>query len=101
MREFKIQEALVELLTKQYEMTKLTEAKDLSPFQLLQAARVPELKSKPKRSLIVIMAAFASGFLMVLVAFVREFGANMNDEDRTRWQELKRMLPLPRRFRLK
>lgn len=99
MREFKIQEALVELLTKQYEMTKLTEAKDLSPFQLLQAARVPELKSKPKRSLIVIMSAFASGFLMVLVAFVREFGSNMNDEDRTRWQELKRMLPIPRRFR--
>ena len=99
MREFKIQETLVELLTKQYEMTKLNEAKDVVPFQLLQSARVPELKSKPKRSLIVIMAAFASGFLMVLVAFVREFGSNMNDEDRTRWQELKRMLPLPRRFR--
>ena len=99
MREFKIQETLVELLTKQYEMTKLNEAKDVVPFQLLQSARVPELKSKPKRSLIVIMAAFASGFLMVLVAFVREFGSNMNDEDRTRWQELKRILPLPRRFR--
>ncbi|MHB8056645.1 MAG: GumC family protein [Desulfuromonadaceae bacterium] len=99
MREFKIQETLVELLTKQYEMTKLNEAKDVVPFQLLQSARVPELKSKPKRALIVIMAAFASGFLMVLVAFMREFGANMNDEDRTRWQELKRMLPLPRRFR--
>lgn len=99
MREFKIQETLVELLTKQYEMNKLNEAKDVVPFQVLQSAKVPELKSKPKRSLMVVMAAFASGFLMVLVAFVREFGAKMNDEDRTRWQELKRMLPLPRRFR--
>lgn len=99
MREFKIQETLVELLTKQYEMNKLTEAKDVVPFQILQLAKMPELKSKPKRSLIVIMSAFASGFLMVLVAFVREFGAKMNHEDRTRWQELKRMLPLPRRFR--
>jgi len=70
----------------------------LSPSDA-QLAKVPELKSKPKRALIVIMSAFASGFLMVLVAFVREFGAKMNDEDRTRWQELKRMLPLPRRFR--
>ena len=99
MREFKIQETLVELLTKQYEMTKLDEAKDLAPFQVLQLAKVPELKSKPKRSYMVIMAAFASGFLMVLVAFVRESSAKMNDEDRTRWQELKRVLPLPSRFR--
>ncbi|MDD2733283.1 MAG: GNVR domain-containing protein [Desulfuromonadaceae bacterium] len=99
MREFKIQESLVELLTKQYEMTKLNEAKDLVPFQVLQPATVPELKSKPKRSSIVIMSAFASGFLMVLVAFVREFGAKMSDEDRKRWQELQRVLPLPQRFR--
>ena len=99
MREFKIQETLVELLTKQYEMTKLNEAKDVVPFQVLQSAKAPELKIKPKRALIVIMAALASGFLMVLVAFVREFGAKMSDEDRTRWQELERLLPLPPRFR--
>jgi uncharacterized protein involved in exopolysaccharide biosynthesis len=99
MREFKIQETLVELLTKQYEMTKLNEAKDLAPFQVLQSAKAPELKSKPKRSLMVIMAAFASGFLMVLAAFIREFGARMNEEDRKRWQELQRLLPLPRRLR--
>ncbi len=99
MREFKIQETLVELLTKQYEMTKLNEAKDVAPFQVLQQAKAPELKSKPKRALIVIMAAFVSCFLMLLVTFVRELSAKMNDEDRTRWQELKRMLPMPRRFR--
>ena len=99
MREFKIQESLVELLTKQYEMTKLNEAKDLVPFQVLQLARVPELKSKPKRSLIVIMSAVASGFLMVLMAFVREYGARMNEEDRKRWQEFQGLLPLPRLFR--
>lgn len=100
MRTFKIQETLVELLTKQYEMNKLTEAKNVSPFQLLQKAKVPERKSKPKRSLIVIMATFATWFLMVLVAFIREFGANLSEEDRKRWQELRGMLPLSRRFRL-
>ena len=100
MREFKIQETLVELLTKQYEMTKLDEAKDIVPFQVLQLAKVPELKSKPKRSLIVLMAAFASGLLMMLVAFIRELIVKMGDEDRTRWQELIKTLPLPRRFRI-
>lgn len=98
MRDFKIQETLLELLTKQYEMTKLTEAKDVAQFQVLQQAKAPELKSKPKRSLIVIVVALASGFLMVLVTFVREFGARMNEEDRMRWQELKSILPLPRRL---
>lgn len=99
MREFKIQESLVELLTKQYEMTKLNEAKDVVPFQVFQSAKVPELKSKPKRSLIVILATVTSGFLMVLLAFVREYALKMNDEDRERWQELQRVLPLPQRFR--
>jgi uncharacterized protein involved in exopolysaccharide biosynthesis len=99
MREFKIQESLVELLTKQNEMAKLNEAKDVVPFQVFQSARVPELKSKPKRSLMVILATVTSGFLMVLLAFIREYIMKMNDEDRKRWQELQRVLPLPRRFR--
>jgi uncharacterized protein involved in exopolysaccharide biosynthesis len=99
MREFKVQEAVLEMLTKQYEFSKLSEVKDVSPFKVLQKAKAPERKSKPKRSSIVIMAALSSGFLMVLVAFVREFGARMSDEDCKRWQELQRLLPLPRRFK--
>lgn len=99
MREYKIQETLVELLTKQYEMMKLNEAKDVAPFQLLQSAKVPEVKSKPKRSLIVVMATVASALFMVLVVFVREFAANMHEEDSALWLELKKTLPLPNRFR--
>jgi len=62
MRDFKIQETLVELLTKQYEVTKLSEVKDVSPFQVLQVAKVPEKKSKPVRSKIV-----AITFILALV----------------------------------
>jgi uncharacterized protein involved in exopolysaccharide biosynthesis len=93
MREFKIQETLVELLTKQYEMNKLTEAKNVSPFQLLQKAKVPERKSKPKRSLIVIMAAFTIGLLMVPIAFLKEFSAKMSPDDRQRWEQISVQLP--------
>lgn len=99
MREFKIQETLVELLTKQYEMTKLNEAKDIVPFQILQQAKVPELKSKPKRILMVVLAAIASCFMMVLGIFFRELFLRMSDKDRMRWQELQRLLPLPHRLR--
>jgi uncharacterized protein involved in exopolysaccharide biosynthesis len=98
MREFKIQEAVLEMLTKQYEGAKLTESKDTTPFQLLEKAKVPERKSEPRRGQIVIITALAAGFLMVFLAFVREFGERMNDNDRKRWQELQTLLPLLRRF---
>ena len=93
MREFKIQEAVLEMLTKQYELAQVSEAKDTAPFQLLEKAKAPERKSKPKRALIVIMAAFATGFLMVLLAFLLEFSAKMSPEDRQRWDQIRVFLP--------
>ena len=98
MREFKIQETLVELLTKQYEMTKLNEVKDMAPFQVLQLAKVPEVKTQPKRGVVVIMAALASCFLVVLVVFMRDLGTNFDEEECKRWKELQSLIPLPRRF---
>ena len=62
MRDFKIHEALVELLTKQYEVAKLSEVKGISPFQVLQVAKVPERRSKPVRRKVVTIA-----FLIALV----------------------------------
>lgn len=99
MREYKIQETLVELLTKQYEINKLNEVKDVSPFQVLQQAKVPEIKSQPKRSIIVVLATFSGGFLILLMAFIRESARRMSDEELNKWQELQRLLPLPRIFR--
>lgn len=94
MRDYKVQETLFELLTKQYEVAKITEAKNTSSLQVLDEAMVPDKKSKPKRSLIVLMATFAVGFCAVLWAFVREFGNNMNSEDRQRWEDIRAMLRL-------
>jgi len=88
MREFKIQETMVELLTKQYEMAKLSESKDLSPFQVLQKAKVPEKKSKPGRSIIVILSTFVMFILSVLFAFAREGFARLPEAERGRWKSL-------------
>lgn len=99
MREFRVQESLVELLTKQYEINKLSEEKDVSPFQVIQKAKAPEIKSKPKRGLMVIMTTFASAFLMLLIAFIRESCTRMSDRNRKKLQMLLGLCPLSRRFR--
>jgi tyrosine-protein kinase Etk/Wzc len=59
LREFKIQETLVELLTKQNELAKLTEAKNINTVQVIQKARVPDEKDHPKfRKRYVILLTF-------------------------------------------
>ena len=100
MREFKVQEAIFELLTKQFEMTKISAVKDVSPFQVIQQARVPEVKTKPKRSQIVILAGITSGLLMVLLAFIMEALSKMSAEDRDRFNTITAMLPtIPERVK--
>lgn len=72
MREFKIQESLVEILTKQFEMTMISEAKDISPIQIIQKAKIPERKSKPARKKLVIFFAMVTFFGAILVTLMAE-----------------------------
>ncbi len=74
-REFKYQETLFELLSKQFEIAKIDEAKDSALIQVVDKALVPEQKSKPKRSLIVILATMMAFFIGVLLAFFKEASA--------------------------
>jgi tyrosine-protein kinase Etk/Wzc len=88
MREFKIQETLVEMLTKQYEMATLAEAKEVSPFQVILKAKVPEEKSEPARSKIVLTATFCAFFLSLLLALLKENLSRMDEAARQRWRDL-------------
>ena len=54
-RRAKIQETVLEVLTKQYEMAKVQEVKELPTVKVLDAPNVPEKKSFPPRFLIVIL----------------------------------------------
>jgi len=92
MREFKIQESLVELLTKQYEMAKLSEAKDISPFQVIQTAKVPERKTGPLRLKILILAVVTSVIFSVLGCFVVEYLEKMIPQDFNPFQQIKNQL---------
>lgn len=51
-REVKIEEAVFEVLTKQYELAKVEEAKEIPTVKVLDAPMVPEYKSFPPRLLI-------------------------------------------------
>jgi len=96
MREFKIQETLVELLTKQYEVAKLTEANDVANIQVIQRAEVPDKKVKPKRGMIVLASTFAAGLMAVLFAFIRDFALRMPEEDRQRWNNIRWLIRVRR-----
>jgi uncharacterized protein involved in exopolysaccharide biosynthesis len=60
-RQVNMDESLYETLTKQYEMAKIEEAKEIPLIKVLDAPNVPEMKSGPRRSLIVVL-----GFLLSL-----------------------------------
>jgi len=91
MRELKYQEVLFELLSKQYELAKMDEAKDGASIQVLDAAIEPERKSKPKRALLLMLAAVGGFFLACILAFVLEAlrKSKENPEGRERWAALK------------
>jgi capsule polysaccharide export protein KpsE/RkpR len=64
-RESKIQESLYQLLTQQYELAKVEEAKQIPSVKVLDAAVVPTKKSYPPRTQIVV-----SGTLLILAGAV-------------------------------
>jgi tyrosine-protein kinase Etk/Wzc len=56
---------------------------------VLDVAVVPTKKSKPYRSLIVILSTITTFFIGVFTAFIREYGYKMSEEDKAQWMEIK------------
>jgi uncharacterized protein involved in exopolysaccharide biosynthesis len=71
LRDVKIQQSMLEVLVKQYEMARVDEAKEGPLLQQIDVAQPPEQRSKPKRTQIVLLAGVAGLFLGVMFAFVR------------------------------
>ena len=72
-RNLKVKEKVFGVLTEQHEMAKIAEAEEGSQFEVIDVARAPELKSKPRRSIMVILAGLSAGVLGVFAAFLIEF----------------------------
>lgn len=62
-RRTKVQEIVYETLTKQYELAKVEEAKELPTTKVLDQALVAEYKSSPKRTLITLTGAMLAALL--------------------------------------
>lgn len=91
LQDLKIRQELYELLKKQYEFVKLSEDKNPSSIMVLDKAVAPVQKSKPKRSLIVILSTVTAFFVGIVLAFAREYAENMPAEDKARWREIKNL----------
>ena len=72
-RDAKVQETLFGLLTQQYELARIQEAKDSPTVQVLDVAKAPEKKIRPKKALIILLSTMTALFLAVFLAFFLEF----------------------------
>jgi len=72
-REYKYQEALFELFSKQYEIARLDESREGAMIQVIDIATPPEHKSKPKRAFIALATTMATGLLLMMGILARHF----------------------------
>ena len=77
----KIQETVFELLTQQYEMAKVQEAKEIPSVKVLDMPVVPERKSFPPRLLIIFLGTSMAFTLGVVWVFGRAAWEMTNAED--------------------
>jgi len=80
-RRTRIQETVFEVLTQQYELAKVQEAKETPSVKVLDAARVPEEKSFPPRVLIIFVITILVFAAAMIALFVRAQWNEMDVQD--------------------
>lgn len=68
-----VKEKLFAMITEQHELAKIAIADESSAFDVIDSPLVPELKSKPKRATMVILAGLLAGVIGVFSSFLIEF----------------------------
>jgi uncharacterized protein involved in exopolysaccharide biosynthesis len=81
-REYKYNETLFELFSKQYEIARIDEGREGATIQVIDLAEKPERKSKPKKGLVAVITTVTAGFALLLYVFVRHAlqGADQDPE---------------------
>jgi tyrosine-protein kinase Etk/Wzc len=94
LRDVKYYETVFELMAKQFEMAKVDEARDAAVIQVVDHAVPADYKTRPKRSLIIIMTAFIVGIGCILLAFILESlqSTREDPESRDRLTDLRKHL---------
>lgn len=70
-REYKYQEALFDLFSRQFEMARLDESREGALIQVVDAASPPEAESKPRRKVMALGTTFGVGLLLAVGVLVR------------------------------
>lgn len=70
-RDYKYQEALFDQIARQYEIARIDESRDGGQLQLVDKAEVPERKTKPKRSIFMLVAFGLAFFICAGVVAAR------------------------------
>ena len=91
LRNVKYQETIFELLSKQYELAKIDEAKESSNIQILDNAVPAEKKSKPRKMIIIFLGFIGAGFLALFLALTRDayLRSTQDEGSQYRWNVLK------------
>jgi tyrosine-protein kinase Etk/Wzc len=82
LRELKYNEMVFEVLSKQYELAKLDEAKETTMVQVFDPATVPDKPTKPRRSLIVLGVFLGTLLLMSLWSIAADLHARAKQDTR-------------------
>lgn len=80
-REFMVQQRLLEYLLPVYEQTRIEEQRNTPVIVVLDEAKVPEKKSKPKRMIIVLVSVILSMIVAVTIILIRERVVNVLRSD--------------------
>jgi uncharacterized protein involved in exopolysaccharide biosynthesis len=80
-RRVRVQEAVFELLSQQYEIASIDEAKDTPAIKVIDPPGVPERKSFPPRLLLALLLSFVSFAGTSALLLIREHWSNIDPRD--------------------
>lgn len=88
-REAKVQEKVFELVTTQFEIAKMEEARDMPVVQVLDRALPPEKKSYPRRMSMVLLNTFTFFIIAVVLALAVDFAQRFRQARPDQYSALK------------
>jgi capsule polysaccharide export protein KpsE/RkpR len=92
MRTVKTHETVYELLTGQYEQARIEESKTTPTLSVLHYSSVPQVKYAPKRSRLVLLAAFVAAVISLLWVWLVEHLLAVRQRDPEQFAKLRQLL---------
>ena len=80
-RKVKVLETVYEILTREYEMARIEEAKEIPSVKVLDAPALAERRSSPRRTLIVVVGLFIFFVYSTLIVYAEAFWKGMSGND--------------------